>query len=264
MKRLHFALAASALAVVVLTITAAAQEFEFAPPATTAPLQAVAPVNPTQPAQPPGPPGAAPLPFTAPRPGAQAVSGGTVTFSNNGGRGRAVIAGPGGPGGPGGMVSGFGFGRAGIGPGGEGHLVIEGFGHGSDDPEVEKLARSEHELERQSRELIEKYADSEDAPVREKAKAALREMLNKQFDLQNQRRDLELKRVEARLSKLREQLAKRSDARTQIVDQRLEQLVSEAAGLGWAAPGNGSPLDAAGPVFRGGIKSTRPAGAIPR
>jgi hypothetical protein len=112
-------------------------------------------------------------------------------------------------------------------------------GPGPDDPEMAKLMQSEHELERQSHDLIRKYSDNEDSQVREKAKTALREMLTKQFGLQNQRRELELKRVEERLSKLREQLKRRTDARDQIVDQRLQQLVNEADGLGWTAPAGG-------------------------
>ena len=41
----------------------------------------------------------------------------------------------------------------------------------------------------------------------------LRETLAKQFDIQRQRRHLELVRVEERLNKLREQVKKRNDAR---------------------------------------------------
>jgi hypothetical protein len=229
MNRSFSILIASVFGSLLLASQAATQEFDEPPPIAPATPQAPAAANPAQPAQPPAvqrPPVG--FSYGAPAAG-QASSGGSFVLQG-GGRGRAVIAGPGG------FPGGGGFGQIGVGPA----MIGGGIGPGPDDPEMAKLMQSEHELDRQSHDLIRKYSETEDQQVREKAKTALREMLNKQFDLQNQRRELELKRVEERLGKLREQLRKRNDARTQIVDQRLEHLVNEAEGLGWTSPAGGN------------------------
>ena len=209
---------------------------EATPPAAGASAPAPA-AGPAQPAQPP-----AVQPPVQPFAPAAAVQVPYRTFG--GGRATAVIAPPNVPGRGGAIMStpapvSFTFGA----------------GPGHDDPEAEKLTRSEHELDQQTRELIAKYAETEDNQVREKAKTQLREMLLKQFTLQNQRRELELRRIEERLSKLREQLKRRTDAREQIVDQRLQQLVNEAEGLGWAPPAGGPGAD--GPFFV-------PGGSLPQ
>src|SRR5262249_16126341 len=105
---------------------------------------------------------------------------------------------------------------------------------GADDPEMAALAQSEAELAHQSVELSARYASSEDVAEQKKIKAELRETLVKQFDVQKQRRELELARIEERVRKLREQIKKRNDSRETIIDRRLEQLVDDAEGLGWA------------------------------
>ncbi|MEX2140501.1 MAG: hypothetical protein WD894_14655 [Pirellulales bacterium] len=234
MNRLLPLLIASLFSSALLAGQAAAQRFDDSAPAAPATPQAPTAANPAQPAQPPGvlPP---PVqdPFTAP-PAGQVSSGGSVVLQGGGRGARAVIAGPGR------HPGGGGFGQIGV-----GLPMMGGFGMGPgpDDPDMAKLIQSEHELERQSHDLMRKYSETEDQQVREKAKTALRDILIKQFDLQNQRRELELTRVEERLSKLREQLKKRSDARAQIVDQRLEHVINEAEGLGWTSPASGNPFN---------------------
>lgn len=263
MNRLFPLLVAAACGCLFLANQAATQQFDDPPaaaPATPQPPSGINAAQPAQPGQPPQPaqPGALAPPavqppagqptISIPRPG-QGPSAGSFILQGGGGRGQAVIAGPGG-------IQARGFNQIGA-----GSSMIGGFGMGPgpDDPETARLMQQENELDRQSHELIQKYSEAEDPLVREKAKTALREMLIKQFDLQNQRRELELKRVEERLSKLRDQLKKRNDARAQIVDQRLEHLVNEAEGLGWGSPAGGN----AGLQFgRGGI-SPRPV-PVPR
>jgi hypothetical protein len=230
--------AASALAACAIGLSAAAQQAGVAPAAAPAAPQ---PPNATNaaPAQPPAvaapaqssaSAAASQLPWTQPPP-AQ-ISGGAVTLSAGGGRGRAMYVGP-----SAGMFS-YGF-----------HA-----GHEVGDPDMEKLNRSVHEIEQQSHELLRKYAETDDAGLKEKAKAQLRDMLTKQFDLQNERRSLELTRIEERLGKLRDQLKRRTDARDQIVDRHLQSLVSEAEGLGWSAPEGVNPVQSNNAFFRPGIR----------
>ena len=126
------------------------------------------------------------------------------------------------------------------------------FGSPPDDPEMAKLTETENALAHESNELIEQYASTEDYQAREKVKTKLRELLAKQFEVQNQRRERELTRIEERLGKLREQLRKRTAARETIIDRRIESLVSEAEGLGWTAPaaGGNTPFGPGAPRAR--------------
>ena len=52
----------------------------------------------------------------------------------------------------------------------------------------------------------------------------LAEALQKQFDLQQKRRDLEVAHIEAQLKKLREVMRKRGESRQTIIDKRLDQM----------------------------------------
>jgi hypothetical protein len=131
-----------------------------------------------------------------------------------------------------------------------------GLGPGEDDPEMSKLIQSEHELDRQSDDLVKQYGSTEDYSQREKLRTQLRELLVKQFDAQQQRREKELERVEKRISDLRAQMRKRTSARDTIVDRRLENLTSDADGLGWTPPAGGGPQGLTG---FGGQPRPRPA-----
>jgi hypothetical protein len=112
------------------------------------------------------------------------------------------------------------------------------FAPGAKDPEMQKLLGEEAKSEREADGLLKEYAHKENASDRAKIKAKLTEVLGKQFDAQQARRDVELARLETQVKKLRELMKKRSDARQTIVDKRLDQLISAAEGLGWnTSPG---------------------------
>lgn len=104
------------------------------------------------------------------------------------------------------------------------------------DPEMAKLAESETELAHNADGILSQYIAAEKADDQKRLKTELRDMLAKQFDVQRQRRELELSRIEARVKKLHDQIKKRNDARETIIDRRLEQLTNEAEGLGWGQP----------------------------
>jgi len=105
-----------------------------------------------------------------------------------------------------------------------------------EDPELAKLITAESRAEREVNGLLTDYKGTEDEDKRSKIKTKLADSLSRQFDAQQKRRDLELSRLEARLKKVRALMKKRSDERKVIVDKRLDQLVREAEGLGWAPP----------------------------
>jgi hypothetical protein len=104
------------------------------------------------------------------------------------------------------------------------------------DPAMDKLLQEEAAAERQVVKLIDAYSRAERDTDRSKIKSDLATALEKEFELQQKRRELELDRVEARLKKVRELMKKRSDARQSIIDKRLDQLIREAEGLGWTPP----------------------------
>jgi hypothetical protein len=107
--------------------------------------------------------------------------------------------------------------------------------HGAD-PEMDKLMQAEAAAEQQVAKLIESYAHTEGEAKRSGIKSDLSKVLEKEFDAQQKRRDLELKRVEERLKKVRDLMEKRDRARRSIIDNRLDQLIREADGLGWTPP----------------------------
>jgi hypothetical protein len=112
------------------------------------------------------------------------------------------------------------------------------------DPELSKLVSEEAQVEQETAVLIAEYSRSEDEPQRTKTKAKLAATLEKQFDLQQKRRDLEVARIEAQLKKLRDIMRKRGESRQSIIDKRLDQLLREADGLGWTPP-HGTPVPGA-------------------
>ncbi len=104
------------------------------------------------------------------------------------------------------------------------------------DAEMDKLMQEEAAAEREVTTLIESYSRAEGDKQRSDIKSKVSVALEKEFDLQQKRRDLELARVEARVKKVRELMKKRSEARQSIIDKRLDQLLREADGLGWTPP----------------------------
>jgi hypothetical protein len=104
------------------------------------------------------------------------------------------------------------------------------------DPELAKLVNMERSLERDAAKLVKDYAGTEKESERTKLKTRIEEMLTKQFDAQQKRRDVELTRLETQVKRLRDLMKKRSEARQTIVDKRVDQLLREAEGLGWTAP----------------------------
>ncbi|HEX5446803.1 MAG TPA: hypothetical protein VFW87_23500 [Pirellulales bacterium] len=102
--------------------------------------------------------------------------------------------------------------------------------------ELQKFKQQEAELAQQSQSLVKKLAETEDDAERTGLVNELEETISKQFDVQQQVRELELSRIEAKVKKLRETITKRSNARAAIVRNRREQLLQEAEGLGWNSP----------------------------
>ena len=105
-------------------------------------------------------------------------------------------------------------------------------------PELNELRQSAAALASQADNLAAQYAATEDIEKRSAIKVDLLKMLTQQFEAQQQIRERELANVEARVKKLRDLTQKRRDAQKTIIDERLDQLLREADGLGWTPPAN--------------------------
>lgn len=155
-----------------------------------------------------------------------------------GGPGGPMAGPPGMPGGmPGGMPPG-GMPGGPMGEGGQGRrhggFMVPGgpFGPrgGMDmerqDPEMYKLLKEDNDLEGQTWELGMRYrrAPSEE---RAKIKQQLTELAGKQFEVRQQRRLLELKRLEEEIKRLREAIDRRKEARDSLVNKRIQQVIGD-------------------------------------
>jgi hypothetical protein len=120
----------------------------------------------------------------------------------------------------------------------EGQIFLyRGEHEGGGDDEGRKLHAQDHAHEQTTRELLAQYRNAQSpgdrSGILEKLSTAVRE----QFDVRQQIRAKELEELEARVRKLRELHEKREDAKSEIVERRVEQLVHEADGLGWSGSG---------------------------
>ncbi len=92
------------------------------------------------------------------------------------------------------------------------------------DPDMYKLVKEDMELDHQSRELASlcRQAPQEQ---RDEMKKQLQKLVNKQFEVRQARRTLEVKRVETEIQRLRDAIDRRNGAREKIVAQRVSDLL---------------------------------------
>jgi hypothetical protein len=92
------------------------------------------------------------------------------------------------------------------------------------DPELYKLIQDDYNLERQSQELA---MQCRQAPKdqQDEIKEKLEKVITQHFEARQQRRVLELKRLEEELKRLRELIDKRNESRQQIVNRRVSELL---------------------------------------
>lgn len=101
------------------------------------------------------------------------------------------------------------------------------------DAESQKLINEEQAAAQEAKALAQQAQQGESETAKADAKKKLREKLVAIFDLQQQRRDGEIKKIEDRLARLKETLKKRDAAKDSIVDRRLETLTGGVDELGW-------------------------------
>src|SRR5262249_8303304 len=94
-----------------------------------------------------------------------------------------------------------------------------------------------HGTHADSAQLAKQYVDSKKEDERREIRKKLTDVLTQQFDQQIQQQQKELEDLEKQIASLRAVLKKRVDAKSAIVERRFEQLIQDAEGLGWNAPG---------------------------
>jgi hypothetical protein len=92
------------------------------------------------------------------------------------------------------------------------------------------------QLHSDSVKLAKQYAKAEKEEEKKDIKKKLTDVLNEQFDLQMKQQQKELEDLEKQVANLKAMLKKRVDAKSAIVDRRIDQLAQEAEGLGWSTP----------------------------
>ena len=189
--------------------------------------------------RPPQPPAGSGPPMGGPRGDAGGPGRGGQMGPPGGGRmgmgmGMGVTDTPGGRGGgpPSGgrMGMGMGMGMEGMGPGGRGGPPRWPHHDWDDmqknDPQMHDLLKADQDLEREAREMAIQYRRAP-KPQREQIKERIGKLVNKHFEVRQERRELELKRLEEELDRLRGAIERRNEARDQLVGQRLSQLLGE-------------------------------------
>jgi hypothetical protein len=94
------------------------------------------------------------------------------------------------------------------------------------DPEMARLAEKEGQLEREIQNRCERFHQPE-VEQKEKIKAEIREIVAQQFELRQERRRLELKRLEEEMKHMREIIERRDKARDRIINRHVSELLGE-------------------------------------
>jgi len=96
----------------------------------------------------------------------------------------------------------------------------------SHDPEMMEFMRKEADIENQAARLVEKYRRASESD-RGEIQKQLDKLVSEQFDLRQDRRQKELKKLEEQIKKLRESIEKRQKAKSDIVDRRIKELLGQ-------------------------------------
>jgi len=97
------------------------------------------------------------------------------------------------------------------------------------DPELFKAIQADHDLERQTHDQAEQYrraSKDEQANIKEK----LVEIVSKHFEVRQQLRNLEVKRIEQQMKLLRDKIEQRAKNRKEIVEKRIIELTGADEG----------------------------------
>ena len=100
------------------------------------------------------------------------------------------------------------------------------------DPDMFKILKQEMDLDRQTRDLVDQFRQTPRAK-RDDIKKQVEKLVDQQFDVRQQRRQLELKRFEEEMQRLRDALERRNSARKRIVEKRVTELLGQDEDIGF-------------------------------
>jgi hypothetical protein len=98
------------------------------------------------------------------------------------------------------------------------------------DPELWKLLRADLDLEERTRQLALQYRQAPEEQ-REAIRKEMEKLVGEHFDVRQQRRVLELNRLQEELKRLQQSIDDRNKAREQIVNKRVQELLGIDEGL---------------------------------
>lgn len=99
------------------------------------------------------------------------------------------------------------------------------------DPEFFAMLKADAELERTTRQLTMQYRQARSAKAKEELGKQLAETVTKHFEVRQQRRAMELNRLEKELSRLKALYEKRNEMKNTIIEKRIQELKGEEESL---------------------------------
>ena len=97
---------------------------------------------------------------------------------------------------------------------------------------MSRLVKEEMELYHQTHDLAREYRNASTSQ-REEIKKELQKLVDHEFEVRQQHRQLGLKRFENELQRLRNSIERRNQARKQIVEKRVAELLGQEEDLGF-------------------------------
>jgi hypothetical protein len=102
-----------------------------------------------------------------------------------------------------------------------------------DDPDAHDRIIKMAKLEQQSLRLSKQYRKEENAGKKEGIKAELLQILDSIFNIRQENKEKEVKRLELKLEELKTTLKKRKDVKQEIIQNRLNKLIGKSDHLEW-------------------------------
>jgi hypothetical protein len=99
------------------------------------------------------------------------------------------------------------------------------------DPEMAKLELADATAGKKVAEIVKAYRTASGEEQQVEARLKLKTAVDEHFAVRQQKRALEISRLEARLEKIRQSIAKRDEAQEQIVGRHISKLLGEAGDL---------------------------------
>ena len=102
-----------------------------------------------------------------------------------------------------------------------------------EDPERHAMEIRQENLDEKTFLLTQTYQAAKDDKEKQNVKSQLEATVNEQFELREQIREIEVKKMEVELQRIREKLKWRKLNKSEIVKQRVRELLNAGTGLEW-------------------------------